>query len=505
MKLLSASQIRSADATTITEQGISSLELMERAAYGCAEWVMKRLNRSYSFVIVCGSGNNGGDGLAMARILHENGYSIRVWVVNFSTSRSSDNASNLSRLSSLAPELISVIEDPANLPIMPENAFLVDTVFGSGLSRPLSGDFAELISSFNELPAQRIAIDVPSGLSCDALPSSSHTVFRADHTLCFQQYKRSFLHPEAGPLTGEVHLIDIGLSKTAFQQSQTPFRTQSRAEIMPLHRLRSDFAHKGSCGHALLAAGSRNMMGAAMLSGKAALRSGAGKVSLWIPSGSQLIHQSVPEALVITNDTQPHFESTSEIPDMSSFQAIGIGPGIGTYPDTESWFEQVLGQVTSPLVLDADALNILAKRPDLIPKLPPNTILTPHPGEFSRLFGVQSDSIKAADYALELAVNHQLVIVLKGRHTTISCPDGNQYYNLSGNSGMATAGTGDVLTGVITGLLAQGYPPVDAARLGVYLHGHAGDLALQSGSRESLIASDIIAHLGAAFRYVTKY
>lgn len=505
MHLLSASQIRSADELTLQEQGLTSLELMERAAYGCAEWVMKRLNRSYSFVIVCGTGNNGGDGLAMARMLREHGYSVRVWLVNFTSSRSDDNASNLSRFREMAPELITEIDDPYKLPEIPQNTFLVDAVFGSGLSRPLAGDFAKLISILNQLPAQRIAIDVPSGLSCDALPSSSDAVFHADHTLCFQQYKRSFMHPEAGSITGEVHLIDIGLSKTAFEQAKTPFHTQSRSEIMPLHRFRSDFAHKGSCGHALLAAGSRNMMGAAILSGKAALRSGAGKVSVWIPSGSPLIHQSIPEALVITDDAQSHFNGTSEMPDFSGFQAIGIGPGIGTHPETISWFEHVLSKVNCPLVLDADALNILAKRPDLMPKLPKNTIMTPHPGEFRRLFGEYPDSMKAADKALELAVGHQLIIVLKGRYTTISCPDGNQYYNLSGNSGMATAGSGDVLTGIITGLFAQGYPPVNAARLGVYLHGHAGDLALQSGSRESLIASDIIQHLGAAFRYVTRY
>ncbi len=505
MKLLSASQIRSADELTLREQGLASLELMERAAFGCAEWVMKRLNRSYTFVIVCGTGNNGGDGLAMARMLHENGYSVRVWLVNFSSSRSDDNTSNLTKIKTLAPELITEIDDPNKLPEVPQNTFLVDAVVGSGLSRPLKGDFAKLISVLNELPTQRIAIDVPSGQSCDTLPSPSDTVFRADHTLCSQQFKRSFLHSEAGTYTGEVHLIDIGLSKTAFQQAKTPYHTQSRPEIMPLHRFRSDFAHKGSCGHALLTAGSRNMMGAAILSGKAALRSGAGKVSVWIPSDSQLIHQSIPEALVITDDAQSHFSGTSKIPDFSAFQAIGIGPGIGTHPETTSWFEQVLSRVNCPLVLDADALNILAQRPELIPKLPKNTILTPHPGEFRRLFGEQSHSMQAADRALNLAVQHKLVIVLKGRYTTISCSDGNQFYNLSGNSGMATAGSGDVLTGIITGLLAQGYPPVDAARLGVYLHGHAGDLALQSGSRESLIASDITQHLGSAFRYVTRY
>jgi ADP-dependent NAD(P)H-hydrate dehydratase / NAD(P)H-hydrate epimerase len=505
MKLLPTPQIRSADEMTLQEQGLSSLELMERAAYGCAEWVMKRLNRSYSFIFVCGTGNNGGDGLAMARMLHENGYSVRVWLVNFASFRSDDNSSNLTSFQTLAPELITDIDDPIKLPDIPQNALLVDAMFGSGLSRPLAGDYAKLISVLNELSAQRIAIDVPSGLSCDALPSPSDTVFHADHTLCFQQYKRSFLHPEAGSITGEVHLIDIGLSKTAIQQAETPFHTQSRPEIMPLHRFRSDFAHKGSCGHVLLAAGSRNMMGAAILSGKAVLRSGAGKVSVWVPSGSQLIQQSIPEALVITNDSLSHFNSTSEMPDFSGFQAIGIGPGIGTHPETATWFEQVLRKVTTPLLLDADALNILANRPDLMPKLPPNTILTPHPGEFRRLFGEHPDSMQAADSALDLAVQHKLIIVLKGRYTTISCPEGNQYYNLSGNSGMATAGSGDVLTGIITGLLAQGYPPVDAARLGVYLHGHAGDLALQSGSRESLIASDITQHLGAAFRYVTRY
>jgi len=505
MYILNSAQIRVADELTLSEQGLTSLELMERASSGCTEWVMKRLNRSYAFVIVCGNGNNGGDGLAMARQLHENGYTVQVWLADFSPNRSPDNAKNMSAFEAIAPQLIHKIQDPTKLPDLPANSFVVDALFGSGLSRPLSGPFASLVSALNQLQAQRIAIDVPSGLSCDSLPAHNDTVFKADHTLSFQQYKRSFLHLEAGSITGEVHLIDIGLSKTAFQQAKTPFQTQSRTEIMPLHRFRSDFAHKGSCGHALLAAGSRNMMGAALLATKAALRSGAGKVTAWIPSGSNLIHQSIPEALVHTDDSNPWFATTPEVPDFSSFQAVGIGPGIGTYTETVAWFEQILGKVECPLVLDADALNILSKHPDLMSNLPQNTISTPHSGEFKRLFGDYPDSMQAADHALKLATQHNLIIVLKGRYTTISCPDGNQYYNLSGNSGMATAGSGDVLSGIITGLLAQGYPPVDAARLGVYLHGHAGDLALQSGSRESLIASDIIAHLGAAFRYVTKY
>jgi NAD(P)H-hydrate epimerase len=505
MKLLSAAQIRFADELTLSEQGLTSLELMERASSGCTEWVMKRLNRSFSFVIVCGNGNNGGDGLAIARQLNENGYTVQVWLADFSTDRSPDNAANLSTLETLDSDLIYRIQDPLKLPDLPANSFIVDALFGSGLSRPLSGQFASLVSTLNQLPAQRIAIDVPSGLSCDSLPVQNGAVFKADHTLSFQQYKRSFLHPEGGAYTGEVHLIDIGLSKSAFQQAKTPFHTQSRPEIMPLHRFRSDFAHKGSCGHALLATGSQNMMGAAIIATKAALRSGAGKVTAWIPSGSNLIHQSIPEALVHTDDSAPWFKSTSEPPNFSANQAVGIGPGIGTHPDTVVWLEEILEKIECPLVLDADALNILSKHPDLMSKLPPNTILTPHPGEFKRLFGDHPDSMQAADKALILAEQHKFIIVLKGRYTTISCPDGNQYYNLSGNSGMATAGSGDILTGIITGLLAQGYPPVDASRLGVYLHGHAGDLALQSGSRESLIASDIIAHLGTAFRYVTRY
>jgi len=510
MKILTAQQTRECDAFTIKSSKISSWNLMERAASRCAEWISKRLNRSYQFVIVCGTGNNGGDGLAISRMLLESGYSCTTWIVQSNGSRTPDNEINLMALEKLNSAKIHFL-DEADFPLIEsEQTIIIDALFGSGLNRPLEGIYANLVSHLNAQNADRIAIDIPSGLFADAAPIEDSVIFNADHTLSFQLYKRSFLHPEGGIFTGEIHLLDIGLARDFIQNTDTSFEILDANLAKKLHKIRNPFSHKGSFGTALIAAGQRGMMGAATLSVTAALRSGAGKVMALIPNrGLDIVQTSIPEAtcFVAGIDYLSDLSSTSDSKtlDLGEFQSIAIGPGIGTHYETASFIKQLLDQSIENLILDADALNILAENKSWLQELPENTIITPHPGEFARLFGPSKNSFNQLDLAREKAQELGLIIILKGHRTSINTPEGMTYYNISGNSGMATGGSGDVLTGIIAGLLAQRYNPLESAQLGVYLHGVAGDFAAQSTSQESMIASDIIPNLGAAFRSITRY
>ncbi|HAC14862.1 MAG TPA: bifunctional ADP-dependent NAD(P)H-hydrate dehydratase/NAD(P)H-hydrate epimerase [Bacteroidetes bacterium] len=510
MKILSAQQIRACDEFTIKSTGINSWDLMERAASRCAEWISKRLNRSYQFVIVCGSGNNGGDGLAISRMLLESGYSCTTWIVQSNGSRTPDNDINLKALEKLDSANIHYINE-ADFPLIDsEQTIIIDALFGSGLNRPLEGIYAILVSHLNAQSATRIAIDIPSGLQADSCPAPTDVVFNADHTLSFQLHKRSFLHPEGGIFAGEVHILDIGLDANFMQNAASVYATLDANFAKSIHRLRDPFAHKGTFGTVLMAAGQRGMMGAATLSVTAALRSGAGKVVAMIPNhGLDIVQSVIPEATCfvagVNHLSDQSSNTDSKTIDIGEFEAIAIGPGIGTHPETAEFIGQILSQATDPLILDADALNLLAENPEWLNSMPKNSILTPHPGEFIRLFGPTTNSFDQLEMARKKAKELGLIIVLKGHYTTINTPDGYTFYNMTGNAGMATGGSGDVLTGVIAGLHSQGYTPTEAAQLGVYLHGYAGDLAVQTGSQESIIASDIIANLGAAFRSVTRY
>lgn len=496
MKIFSASQIKACDAYTIHASGISSAELMERAAIRCADWIQEHYSKETLFVLLCGRGNNGGDGLALTRLLHERGFGVKAFLIDGAQDLSNDCAWNADRLRALDGGLLASVAEDSFLTDIPLHVVLVDALFGTGLHRPLEGWLADFVLHLNHLPNEKLAIDIPSGMPADTVPPPDTVIVKASHTLSFQFYKRSFLHVETGVYTGHVHILDIGLDDTFIQATHSSYQIIDAPLIKSLYRSREDFSHKGSLGTALLIGGSRGMIGAIALSTLAAARSGAGKVGSLVPECGYTIMQTlVPEAMCQTNGN----DFLQQIEGWEHADAVGIGPGLGTHPATAIALEEFLEQAREPLIVDADALNIMAIHKHLLDKLPAHSILTPHPGEYSRLFGAAKNSMLQVEHARTQAMRYNIVIVLKGHYTAVVTPDGGCWYNINGNSGLASGGSGDALTGILAGLLAQHYEPWEAALLGVYLHGSAADLALNAESKESMLAGDVIKCLGKAF------
>jgi ADP-dependent NAD(P)H-hydrate dehydratase / NAD(P)H-hydrate epimerase len=490
MKILGTAQIKEADRQTIMNEPISSIDLMERAAMKFTE-AFSNDYQSTSWVkhIFCGSGNNGGDGLAIARLLHLHGHSVKTYLLPGSPS--ADYSTNLERLIALKTIEIIELNESTPFPVLQETDVVIDAIFGSGLSRRLEGLFERVILHLNAAPAIKIAVDIPSGLLANR-PSAT-VVFEADRVYTFQTPKLAFLMPENSRFVKRFRVLDIKLDPDFLDSAVTPFHFLEKKDIQTIFRPREKFGHKGSYGHALLIAGSANKMGAAILSAKAALRSGLGLLTVQVPGqGFHIIQTALPEAMCIAH---------SDL-DFSPYRAIGIGPGIGTSADTHIMLRDTLQNYQSPVVLDADALNLLASDSELWHNVPKGSILTPHPGEFRRLVGAWQNDFERLELQRNLAIQYRVVVVLKGAHTGIALPDGNVYFNSTGNSGMATAGSGDVLTGILTALLAQGYTSEQAALMGVYLHGLAGNLCLDEQTKESMIASDIIQQLGKAFKLI---
>lgn len=496
MKIFTAQQIRDCDAFTIQQEGISSVALMERAATGCYEWIAKHYHRDRPVLVICGMGNNGGDGLALTRILLQEGFSAKAVVLKHTEKFSPDATHNFTLLHQLAPEQLQILTPGTFVTELPANILIVDALFGSGLNRPLEGWLAAFVQELNELSNEKIAIDIPSGLPADSLVPPDAQVFKAKYTLSFQLYKRSFLHREAERYTGAVHLVDIGLNKKYIDTTHSQYHTIDAAVARAIYKPRDQFGHKGTYGKAMLVGGSYGKIGAIALSTKAALRSGAGLVFSQAPECGYEILQAVnPEAMFIPNGK--NYLETVQIDDEQA--VVGIGPGLGQTPETARALLSFLGDYNKPVVLDADALNILAQKEDNLHLLTPDSIITPHPKEFERLFGPAKDSMFQVEIGRAKAMKHNICIVLKGHHTAVLLPSGECWYNTTGNAGMATGGSGDVLTGILTALLAQGYTAVQAAQLGVYLHGLAGDFAASVTGKEALIAGDIPEYLGKAF------
>jgi len=500
MEILSAAQIRDWDAYTIREEPVQSIELMERAAAGCFSWLEKQGYLRRSFFIYCGKGNNGGDGLALARLLAARDCTVTVFILEFGHLGSEDFQANLARLHQTQVEIRFIQGEENFHPIEPD-AILIDALYGSGLNRPLEGVSARLAEYLNQSGNPIISIDIPSGIFADQ-SSKDHPSIRASHTLSFQCYKPAFLVAENEPSTGEVHILDIGLHPGYLQEVKSDLELSAPALIRSIYRPRKNFAHKGSFGHALLVAGSYGKMGAATLSARACLRGGAGLLTCHIPRcGYSILQTALPEAMILTDEDE---KINTSLPwDLTGYSSIGIGPGIGTGARTKNLLEDLLRRYPKSLILDADALNILARDPFLFTLLPPYSILTPHPKEFERLFGPAANDFARLELAREKAKEYQCVIVLKGHHTFIAMPGGKGYFNSTGNSGMAKGGSGDVLTGILTALLAQGYSAGETAILGVYLHGLAGDLAAEVFSRESMLPSDLTEQLGRAFSLIS--
>lgn len=500
MKIWTAEQTRDLDAYTIQQEPIASIDLMERAAHALFEWFCKTFpDKGRPVFLICGQGNNGGDGLALARMLYRVKYSVTVWICDIGKP-STDFTINQNRLP--GPDWLSQVHLQTGHPFpkLPKGSVVVDALFGTGINRPLEGFPESIIHYLNSSPVTRVALDIPSGLAPDR--PSEGICFHAHYTFTFQSPKLSFFFPENQDVLGHWTVGDIQLSRQRMEQLETPFHYLTANEAKQLRIPRATFSHKGNFGHALLIAGSRGKIGAGILAASGCLRSGIGLLTIQVPGcGYSILQQSVPEAMVIPDTTDAFISNPVEY---KSYTAVGIGPGIGQQKATAEVLLHLLNQFDHPIVLDADALNLLSQHPKWWSDIPPGSILTPHPGEFKRLFGPQKNGFGQLEIQREASIKHQVYIVLKGAYTSISGPDGKVWFNSTGNPGMATGGAGDVLTGILTALLAQGYDSEDAAKLGVFLHGLAGDLAVGEFGQEALIAGDLTTFLGKAFQQLDR-
>ncbi len=487
MKILSAAQVRELDAYTIRTEPVLSIDLMERAAKAFMQWLVSKFDEEHQYTIFCGKGNNGGDGLAIARMLIERGNSVEVFIAEHRESGTPDFEINLQRLKGLTAPVF--VRSPAGFP-SPAAGIVIDALLGTGLNNPAKGLLADAVSAINGSGLTVVSVDIASGLFTDKANAADDLIVRPDYTVSFQVPKLSFFIPDSYSYVGEWCVVDIGLDAEFLEQQPSDYFLTTRENLPHLKKKRGKYSHKGTYGHALMIAGSYGKMGAAVLSCRACLRSGVGLLTAYLPGcGYEIMQIAVPEAMVIAD---PGSNFLVSIPENLNYSAIGAGPGTGTDAGTLEAFKKLLENFSGPMVLDADALNLLALRPALLDLLPENTILTPHPKEFRRLAGAYADGFEAIQNARAFAIRYRVIICLKGAHTAVVQPDGKVYFNSTGNPGMATGGSGDVLTGIILGLLAQGYAPGIAARLAVYRHGEAGDRQAAVRTEEALIASDLI-------------
>ena len=500
MKIFTSAQIKELDKFTIENEPISSLSLMERAAQTMTRSITELWGTATPIVVFAGPGNNGGDALAIARMMADQGYQIVAYLFNISGHLSPDCAANKKLLeeNKHIQQFFEVTQefDP---PVLDEKTLVIDGLFGSGLNKPLAGGFASLVKYINASPSKIVSIDAPSGLMAeDNTYNIKANIIRAYLTLTLQQPKLSFFFAENQQFIGQLRVLDIRLSQEGIQKMDSSYTVIEENDIRNSLLPRNPYAHKGQMGHALLIAGSYCMAGAAILAAKACLRSGVGKLTVNSPRRNiPMIQQSVPEAIIKTGAEEIIF---AESVDTEEYNAMGIGPGLGQSEQTAIALIAQLRRTQCPIVADADAINILANHRAWLQQLPKGIILTPHPKEFDRLEGHSADSYERLTKACNLAERLQGIVILKGHYTAICMADGHVMFNPTGNAGMATAGSGDVLTGIITGLLARGYQPKEASMVGVYLHGLAGDLAAAELGEESLLASDIIQYLPRAFK-----
>ncbi|GJM31342.1 MAG: bifunctional NAD(P)H-hydrate repair enzyme [Saprospiraceae bacterium] len=497
MKIISAAQTRELDQYTINNEPISSLDLMERASLCLVDWYKQNFSDPDQTIhVLCGPGNNGGDGLAIARLLYQRMYPVRIYLCRIGNQVSTDFKNNLERLPPRSDIPLIELKENDALPKLEKGGLIIDAIFGSGLNRPVTGYWATLIECLNSMNMPIVSVDIPSGLFSDR--PTTGVAIQADFTFSFELPKLAFLFPQNQAYTGHWIFRSIGLSQTFLAQLVTPFYYLDIGLIRPILHQRGKYDHKGTYGHALIIAGSYGKVGAAILATKACLRAGVGLVSIHAPKCAyEILQISVPEAMVSIDQ---HQFFLSEVPSLDPYSSIGIGCGIDQGLPVVNAFFKILEAAKAPMVLDADALNILGKHPEKLSLIPKDSILTPHPKEFERLFGKSEDDFSRNELQRNQSKKLGVFIVLKGAHTCISTPNGRCYFNSTGNPGMATAGSGDVLTGIISALLAQSYSALEAALLGVYIHGLAGDHAAEVSEQESLIASDIVDQLGAAFR-----
>lgn len=504
MKIFTSAQIHELDQYTIEHEPVKSIDLMERAANALTLAITEQWDCSVPVVVFAGPGNNGGDALAVARMLMEKGYQLQIFLFNISGKLSDDCSANKLRLANMKPQHFVEVTQEFDPPKLEKGMLVVDGLFGSGIDKPLAGGFASLVKYINASSAQVVSIDLPSGLMTeDNTYNVRANIVRADLTLTLGQKKLAFLFPENQSFIGRLKVLDIGLSREGISLIDATFATIEADHIRPLMPDRDPFAHKGRMGNALLVAGSYGMGGAAVLTAKACMRAGVGKATVLTPKRNVAVLQAaIPEAVLAIDRDERIFSEAIETDD---FDALGIGPGIGRSEQTAIALIAQLKRAQCPVVADADALNILSTHHAWMQQLPKGIIFTPHPKELDRLEGNSSDSFERLTKARRLAEHLQGYVILKGHYTAICVPDGKVWFNSTGNAGMATAGSGDVLVGIITALLARGYERENACKVGVYLHGLAGDLAAAELGQESLMASDLISYLPKAFKELQRF
>ena len=503
IKIFPTIQLKELDAYTIENEPVSSIDLMVRASRALARAMSERWSAETPFTVFAGPGNNGGDALAVSRLLAERGCRVEVYLFNTKGTLSPDCETNKERLAGVAGIDFHEITTQFVPPVLTAEHVVVDGLFGSGLNKPLSGGFAAVVKYINTSPATVVAINVPSGLMGeDNTYNIQANIIRADLTLSLQLPKLAFLFAENAPFVGEWQLLDIGLSEEAIEEKETDFALTEHEDVASMLKPRGKFAHKGNFGRALLIAGSQGMAGASVLAARACLRSGVGLLTVHIPFCNNFIVQtSVPEAMTEIDINDVRFSCATDTDD---YQAVGIGPGLGKAGDTEAALLEQIESCQTPMVVDADALNLLGEHRSYIGRLPKGSILTPHPKELERLVGKCQNSYERLTKARELARSAGVHILLKGAYSVIIAPSGKCWFNPTGNPGMATGGSGDVLTGVVLALLAQGYDAETAARMAAYVHGLAGDIACKKHGVMGMTAGDIVTCLPPAWRMLEE-
>ena len=498
MKIITAENIRKADHYTIKNEPVSSVSLMERAARACVDWIFSNCKNHTKFAVFCGKGNNGGDGFAIARMLHLKGFDVDVFINKDDLKFSDDASVNFKRLKDISG--ISVKDFSETEKYNFDRTVIIDALFGTGLSRRLDGDVKSLVEKLNLKSSPKISVDIPSGMLSDHLNEQNDIIFESDYTLTFQFWKKTFLHPETGNFAGKVILLDIKLSQEFINQTETEDFVVDDDFILKIFKPRMDFTHKGTYGKSVITGGSYGKMGAAVLAVKSALRTGSGLTFVLAPDcGYEILQTNCPEAMFIKGGDH-HIDNI----DPQEKAVYGIGPGLGTERETEKALLKFLENHQYPLILDADALNIISKDKNYVRLIPEKSVITPHPKEFERIFGSSKDSFERLQLAKTQATELGIYIVLKDHHTQVITPEGQVFYSVTGNSGLAKGGSGDILTGIITSLLAQKYSSEEAAILGVWLHGKAADFAAEKHSKEAMQPTDVTEEIGNVFLYLNK-